>query len=401
MKQQLFFGIDRLELYCEGLIDSEVYDSIEKLSNEAKEKEQDLECEELGCVVLWKSFGRFPIALRWKQCLLRVGAMRSEAKQLEPVAMDTGGTWKRENLEGDKLTHRCKADFYSEYCNARNLEELQRDTRDILETLFCRIPSSVKVSRVDVARDTLYNFRRSDKKRLVTHSRKIAEYETEETEIEYKTEKTEVSISGYSVGSTFTGFVIGADSKRLRIYNKTEEIRQKKTESRYSTAYQNRKRPVWRVEFQLRRGKNWNLYHHNFSATIPYIWKQLTTLTRFCEQGKNKQRNRWRTADFWSTIQDTSRIGVGYKPKEQKQRIAEVETLFSQAYGVLQKAAALEGIDTSEEIIVKMIQSMEKRGKQWSKGLQRKQLETLQADTLLQTTPLQLKNRLLEKTFEQ
>ena len=392
MENQLFFGIDRLELYCEGLIDSEVYDSIEQLSNEAKEKEQDLECEELGCVVLWKSFGRFPIALRWKQCLLRVGAMRSETKQLEPVALESEGTWKRENLEGDKLTHRCKADFFSEYCNARNLQELQRDTRDILETLFSRIPSSVKISRVDVARDTLHNFKRSDKKRLVTHSRKIAEYETE---------RTEISVSGYSVGSTFTGFVIGADSKRLRIYNKTEEIRQKKTESRYSAAYQNRKRPVWRVEFQLRRGKNWNLYHHNFSTTIPYLWKQLTTLTRFSEQGKNKQRNRWKTADFWSTIQDAAPLGVGYKPKEQKQRIAEVETLFSQAYGVLQKAAALEGIDTSEEIIAKMIQSMDKRGKQWSKGLHKKQLETLQADKLLETTPLQLKNRLLEKTFEQ
>lgn len=391
MENQLFFGIDRLELYCEGLIDSQVYESIEKLSNEAKEKEQDMECQELGCVVLWRSFGRFPIALRWKQCLLRVGAMRSQEKQLEPVSMDTGQGWKRENLEGDKLTHRCKADFYSEYCNARNLQELQRDTRDILETLFSRIPSSVKVSRVDVARDTLYNFRRSDKKRLVTHSRKIAEYETE---------KTEISVSGYSVGSTFTGFVIGADSKRLRIYNKTEEIRQKKTQSRYSATYQNRKKPVWRIEFQLRRGKNWDLYHHNFSTTIPYLWKQLTNLTRFCDVGKNKQRNRWKTADFWSTIQDAAPLGVGYKPKEQKQRIAEVETLFSQAFGVLQKAAALEGIDTSAEIIAKMLQSMDKRGKQWKQGLQRKQLETLQADTLLRTTPLQLRNRLLEQTFE-
>ena len=392
MEQQLFFGIDRLELYCEGLIDSEVYDSIEKLSNEAKEKEQDLECQELGCVVLWRSFGRFPIALRWKQCLLRVGAMRSEAKQLEPVSMETGGKWKRENLERDSLTHRCKADFYSEYCNTRNLEELQRDTRDILETLFCRIPSSVKISRVDVARDTFHNFKRSDKKRLVTHSRKIAEYETEETEI---------SVSGYSVGSTFTGFVIGADSKRLRIYNKTEEIKQKKTESRYSAVYQNRKRPVWRVEFQLRRGKNWDLYHHNFSTTIPYLWTQLTTLTRFCEVGKNKQRNRWKTSDFWSTIQDATPIGIGYKPKEQKQRIAEIETLFSQAFGVLQKAAALEGIDTSEEIITKMLQSMDKRGKQWKQGLYRKQIETLQTDKLLKTTPLQLRNRLLEHKFEQ
>lgn len=392
MENELFFGVDRLELYCEGLIDPEIYDSLEELSNEAKEKEQDIECEDLGCVVLWKSFGRFPIALRWKQCLLRVGAMRSEAKSLEPVAMDTGEGWKRENIQGDKLTHRCKADFYSEYCNGRNLEELQKDTRDILETLFYRIPSSVKVSRVDIARDTLHNFRRSDKKRLVTHSRKVAEYETE---------KTEVSVSGYSVGSTFTGFVIGSDSKRLRIYNKTEEIRQKKTEGRYSLAYKNRKRPVWRVEFQLRRGKNWNLFHHNFSTTIPYLWKELTSLTRFCDVGKNKQRNRWKTADFWGKIQDPSRLGVGYKPKEQKQRFAEVETLFSQAFGVLQKAAALEGVETSEEIIIKMLQSMEKRGKRWNQGLEKKQLETLQADKLLKTTPLQLKNRLLEGAFEQ
>ena len=392
MENQLFFGIDRLELYCEGLIDSEVYESIEKLSNEAKEKEQDIECEDLGCVVLWKSFGRFPIALRWKQCLLRVGAMRSESKQLEPVTMETEGSWKRENLKGDSLTHRCKADFFSEYCNQRNLEELQRDTRDILETLFCRIPSSVKISRVDVARDTFHNFKRSDKKRLVTHSRKIAEYETE---------RTEISVSGYSVGSTFTGFVIGADSKRLRIYNKTEEIRQKKTQSRYSATYQNRKKPVWRIEFQLRRGKNWDLYHHNFSTTIPFLWTQLTTLTRFCEVGKNKQRNRWKTADFWSTIQEATPLGIGYKPKEQKQRVAEIETLFSQAFGVLQKAAALEGIETSEEIIKKMLQSMDKRGKQWTQGLHKKKLETLQADKLLQTTPLELRNRLLEQKFEQ
>ena len=387
----LFFGIDRLELYCEGRIDPEIYASLEKLSEKAKEAEKDLEAEELGCVVLHKAYGRFPIALRWKQVLLRVGAFRSQKSTVDPVAVDVEGVTKRENLQGEQVTHRAKLDCFSEYCNARSLPELQRDTRGVLETLFCRLPSDIKVSRVDIARDTLHAFTRRDKARLVTHARKIADFTQERVR--------SVESSLYNVGETFTGFVIGAGKKRLRIYNKTEEILTKHTQSRYSPLYLNRKAPVWRVEFQLRKGKNWNLYHHNFSTCIPFLWKQLTNLTRFCTPSKDKQKDRWKTAKFWSILQDEKRLGEGFRPAMKKHAVTESKQLFAQAWGVLQKAAALEHIEDRDAIIQKMIDCLQEEQKEWKQGLHKKKLQTLQSDKLHKTTPQGLRNKLLEMDF--
>jgi len=386
----LFFGIDRLELYTEGIIAPEIYTKLEELSEKAKESEQDIECSELGCVVLHKAYGRFPVALRWKQVLLRVGAFRAKKQLVKPASLQLGSTTKRENLPGENVTHRAKMDCYSEFCNQRNLHQLQRDTREVFETLFERLPTDIKISRVDIAKDTTYKFKRSDKKRLVTQSRKIAEFTQEKI--------NRVDSALYHVGSTFTGFVIGAGDKRLRIYNKTEEILAKHKTTRYSEIYLNRKQPIWRIEFQLRRGKNWDLYHHNFCTAIPYLWRQLTSFTRFCKPSKDKQKDRWKTAKFWSMIQDANALGKGYKPKTKKLEISETRQLYAQAWGVLQKAAALENIESREEIITKMIETMKKE-KEWKQGLQVKRLETLQSDKIHKTTPLQLRNLLLETEF--
>ncbi|NBS19911.1 MAG: hypothetical protein EBS74_09060 [Flavobacteriia bacterium] len=179
---------------------------------------------------------------------------------------------------------------------------------------------------------------------------------------------------------------------------KTEEILAKHKTTRYSEIYLNRKKPIWRVEFQLRRGKNWDLYHHNFCTAIPYLWRQLTSFTRFCKPSKDRQKDRWKTAKFWSSIQDANALGKGYKPKTKKLEISETRQLYAQAWGVLQKAAALENIESREEIIHKMIETM-KREKEWKQGLQVKRLETLQSDKIHQTTPIQLRNLLLETEF--
>lgn len=335
----LFQGFDRLETYCEGKMDQEIYNRLLELRDEARDKEKEMFHEEMGAVVHPYGAGQvFQIRLSMLDgdMSLKLGKFKKPVKLRTVQTVRQGDLYKVGEVEtGYKVEYRAKLDIYGSICRAMEPENLIKTANSILDVLFTE-RQEAKITRMDLCKDVAFSFSKEDEAGLVSRSNNREFCRADRARFQ---------------GDSFTGFIIGKAPIMLRIYNKTEELKKKKQLESYPKSYE---KGVWRVEYQVRKvGKTMECKLNDLTERLADIWSYLTkewtrlTSPFTTKNGRLARKSRWSVDPRWRKVQGYSSFGKTKFAVCRKRRYsAPADSLVQQALGCLEKAVILDSLAT-------------------------------------------------------
>lgn len=238
---------------------------------------------------------------------------------------------------------------------------------DWFENSFNLKITGTRISRLDICVDTdEAEFSQKDISGVVTYSKtKTLHYNNTVDDVNYS-------------GRKFTGLTIGRGSTILcRIYDKTMEI-QKSGKEWFKDIWQknqwNENKPVWRVEFQLRRKvlKEFSIDSVQDSFdNLESLWKYLTgQWLQIRKPVKDEKVSNWSVTKKWKVVQ----TAFNYEAPDiirHKVKQGNLEKLKAQAGGLLISIGAAESIekieDTLESLKVYLAGKLIRKGKTYKK----------------------------------
>jgi hypothetical protein len=150
-----------------------------------------------------------------------------------------------------------KIEFRSSYLTIKGYHKAVKETLSFITNNILQ-NYSIKVSEIHLCADTQgYNFNMLDIFRLKTRMR---------TKVAYSDIEENSQMNIFFTGYQFNSFRFGSSNYLLRIYNKTEELKKNRDKNFVkllkwqSNPYYDEDKPVWRIEFQIRRAKLKQMY---------------------------------------------------------------------------------------------------------------------------------------------
>lgn len=224
--------------------------------------------------------------------------------------------------------------------------------------------TGTRISRLDICVDTdEAEFKMCDINGIVTYSKtKSMHFQNNVDDVNYS-------------GRDFTGFTIGRGNTIMcRIYDKTKEIKKSGKEwfkEIWKKNNWNEQKPVWRVEFQLRRKVLKEFLLESVEDTfleLDGLWKYLTTSWLSIRKPiKEVQVSRWQLKTKWLAIQTALEYVVPALIRK-KIKKGNIEKLKAQAGGLLISIGAAESIDdikstvqSLQDYLIKKLKSNNKR----------------------------------------
>jgi hypothetical protein len=164
----------------------------------------------------------------------------------------------------------------------------------------------------------------------------------------------------YETDDQVTGIMFGGGGDiSARIYDKTVELQKSGKEyllSLWEQAGRDPARPVWRLEFQLRRVPLVQLGIFNLDQLLehlPRIWSYLMTdwLRLAIPNPEDDTRTRWPTHPAWTVLSSPDDLNAPSQARVSRQRAPSDLTMFRNGLAGLTSFMALEGIvDVAEGI---------------------------------------------------
>lgn len=271
-----------------------------------------------------------------------------------------------------------KVQFSSSYLWSYGYKEAFYKFIEWFQKAFTLKITGTRISRLDVCVDTdEAQFKMCDISGIVTYSKtKTMHFLTNVDDINY-------------TGRNFTGFTIGRGNTILcRIYDKTKEII-KSGKEWFKEIWQKNgwkeEKPVWRVEFQLRRKVLKEFSFDSVEDTfleLDALWKYLTCeWLELRKPVKNVQVSRWQIKTKWQVIQ----TAVEYDAPaliRLKIKKGNLEKLKAQAGGLLISIGAAEFIDdikgTVESLEDYMIEKLKKKKKKFDNEVKIRQKQYME-----------------------
>ncbi|HBQ26875.1 MAG TPA: replication initiation factor [Syntrophomonas sp.] len=256
--------------------------------------------------------------------------------------------------------------FSSNYLWSYGYQEAYNRFVEWFQAAFLLKIDGTRISRLDVCVDTdEAEFKAKDISGVVTYSKsKTLHYDSPVDDVNY-------------TGRQFTGMTIGRGKSILcRIYNKTVEIT-KSGKEWFKEIWEKNKwddtKPVWRVEFQLRRKvlKEFGINSVDESfEKIEGLWKYLTNLwLEIRKPVKGEKVTNWSVTKKWKVVQSAINYDV---PALIRSRIKQgnLEKIKAQAGGLLISIGAAEQIENMDETLESLKdylhEKLKKKGKKFS-----------------------------------
>jgi hypothetical protein len=322
MLRVLASGVDGLELSARGMVLLPVWARLERAKQEAREAGEAVPFEWPG---MRQTFLMQPRGLHGQSYWLRSGDYELR------LGRTPGGV-------------PAFAQLHSAYLHARGPELAAGLVGTLLQVDVMGGPFELIGSRVDVYADVQgWEFELSDQERFVSRSRVRRAYLT----------GRDGSEQVFAVGRRVTMLRFGQDAVVARVYDKTREIgRRGLSWLPELWGERDESKPVWRVEFQMRRRALAEFHVREFDevlASVQDFWDYATRewLT-LRQRTANVQRTRWPLDPSWVQVQEVriapSRTGVV------RRRMVEAneEMTLRGLQGSLSSWAALRGYDDLE-----------------------------------------------------
>lgn len=260
-----------------------------------------------------------------------------------------------------------KVNFSSEYLWSYGYQDAYTRFIKWFQTASQLKITGTRISRLDICVDTdEAEFTQKDISGVVTYSKSKT--------LHFLCPVDDVNFSGRQ----FTGITIGRGKSILcRIYDKTKEI-QKSGKEWFKDIWHkndwNVTKPVWRVEFQLRRKVLKEFAINSVEDTfqkLESLWKYLTTQwLQIRKPLKNEKVTNWLVTKKWKVIQSA----IDYDAPvliRQKIKQGNLEKLKAQAGGLLISIGAAEYADkidyTLESLRIYLIDKLKKTGKTYER----------------------------------
>lgn len=270
--------------------------------------------------------------------------------------------------------------FSSEYLWSYGYKDAYYRFIEWFQVAFLLKVSGTRISRLDICMDTdEAEFSEKDINGIVTYSKsKTMHYISPVDDVNYS-------------GREFTGYTIGRGKTILcRIYNKTKEI-VKSGKEWFKDIWQKNswteEKPVWRVEFQLRRKVlkefSFDSVEDTFLELDP-LWKYLTCeWLEIRKPKKNEKVTNWILTKKWQVVQSAIEYNAPALIRL-KIKKGNIEKIKAQAGGLLISMDAAEddgGIDATldslKEYVIEKLKrkkkkfedEVQKRKKQYMEGL--------------------------------
>lgn len=240
-----------------------------------------------------------------------------------------------------------KVNFASEYLWSYGHQEAYQRFIDFFQITFNLQITGTRISRLDICVDTdEAEFNQKDIFGVVTYSKtKTLHYISPVDDVNYS-------------GRQFTGITIGRGKSILcRIYDKTKEIQKSGKEwfkEIWEKSHCKPDKPVWRVEFQLRRKvlKEFSIDSVEDSfQNLESLWKYLTgQWLQIRKPEKDRKVTDWAITRKWAVVQSA----VDYEAPDlirQKVKQGNLEKLKAQAGGLLISIGAAEYADKMDFVL--------------------------------------------------
>lgn len=275
-----------------------------------------------------------------------------------------------------------KVNFSSSYLWSFGYKQSYYQFIEWFQKAFDLQVTGTRISRLDICVDTdEAEFKMTDINGIVTYSKtKTMHFQNYADDINYS-------------GRDFTGITIGRGNTILcRIYDKTKEIA-KSGKEWFKEIWQknnwNQEKPVWRVEFQLRRKVLKEFLLESVEDTfleLDGLWKYLTTQwLEIRKPIKEVQPSRWQLKAKWKAIQ----AAVEYEAPaliRLKIKKGNLEKLKAQAGGLLISIGAAESIEdikgTVESLHDYMIDKLKKKKKKFEVEVKNRQKQYMEGRSL-------------------
>lgn len=237
--------------------------------------------------------------------------------------------------------------FSSEYLWSYGYKDAYYRFIEWFQAAFNIKVSGTRISRLDICMDTdEAEFSEKDISSIVTYSKsKTLHYISPVDDVNYN-------------GREFTGFTIGRGQTILcRIYNKVKEI-QKSGKEWFKEIWQknswNEEKPVWRVEFQLRRKVLKEFSFDSVEDTfleLDQLWRYLTcNWLEIRKPKKNEKVTNWKLTNKWKVVQSAIDYIVPALIRL-KIKKGNLEKLKAQAGGLLISIGAAENYENVEGVL--------------------------------------------------
>ncbi|RJS61756.1 replication initiation factor [Bacillus sp. PK3_68] len=240
-----------------------------------------------------------------------------------------------------KNTSPIKVRFLATYLWSVGFTKAVNDFLNWLTGLGIRI-TTTKLSRIDICVDSDETpFNKEDMEHVVTKARGKAKHFVNDE---------------YYNGSEFSGFTMGrGDPLLARIYNKTLEVRSSQKFwffDLWKEKFWKESKPVWRVEFQIRRKclKEFGINSiDDFILRENNIWSYLTGEWLTLKTPRpDKNKTRWPLDSRWLVVQNAD-LNQRFSPAIRKKvKVGNTEQLLDQIAGLLISVGTLNNHESLE-----------------------------------------------------
>ena len=230
----------------------------------------------------------------------------------------------------------------SEYIWSTGIEEMHRQTLDVVNDLYMEASFREQVSRVDVFADIAWSkpFQAGDIQKFSKRAKDTNTWEAH---------------------GQVTGFTVGKGKIQARIYDKALELRRSGKDWLYDLWEVSQDSQVWRVEFQLRREALKEFGIESFDDLLkasPSLWDYLTG--KWLSVRANK-----RLVSFWEAVQ-AAKFATGDNPvqfvKRVKMRVGMTwEQAVNQIGGIVESCARRHEIEVYSTAFNELIPRVRQR----------------------------------------